>query len=298
LAKTKRKTEHATKLSGQPPKSRKTNAKKKSKKTKAGRHRGTCFILMPFRHPFDRYFEEVFKPAVERARLKPLRADSLFLPSPVMADIWSLIRESTLLIADLTSQNANVFYELGLAHAVGKPVILVSETIEDVPFDLHQLRVLLYDKQDPAWGVDLRQRMTKAIAETLNHPTEAVPAIFRPTIKRLRRAAAPQPSDQTDATLQRGKAESEMVPWLQPVIDRAMPRALDMPTIPQAGRATPHPYDDFKTQLSIATSRDDFVRIAKKAINAGIPLDVVKRRLEMRLPDSQVSVILDRAQAK
>jgi HEAT repeat protein len=61
-----------------------------------------------------------------------------------MADIWKSIRQSKLVIADLTGRNPNVFYELGLAHAIQKPVILLSQNVNDVPFDLRHVRVIIY----------------------------------------------------------------------------------------------------------------------------------------------------------
>ena len=88
-------------------------------------------------------------------------------------------QNAKVLLAELTSKNANVFYELGLAHALGKPVVLVSETMDDVPFDLQQLRVILYDKEDPAWGQSLRESIIKALRETLAKPVDSVPAMFR-----------------------------------------------------------------------------------------------------------------------
>ncbi|MCG8406729.1 MAG: hypothetical protein MI923_16155 [Phycisphaerales bacterium] len=54
--------------------------------------------------------------------------------------------------------------------------------MDDVPFDLQQLRVLLYNKNDPAWGEKLSGDITKAIDETLASPVEAVPSIFRKTV--------------------------------------------------------------------------------------------------------------------
>lgn len=104
----------------------------------------SCFVLAPFGLPFDRYYSNIFVPAVQDAGLLPIRADSLFRPSPIMDDIWRFVRGATVLIADLTTKNPNVFYELGLAHAIAKPVILVANTIDDVPFDLRGLRVLTY----------------------------------------------------------------------------------------------------------------------------------------------------------
>lgn len=84
-----------------------------------------------------------------------------------------------MLIAELTERNANVFYELGLAHALSKPVILLSQTIDDVPFDLRGIRVILYDKDDPEWGSALRGALSKALREVLDNPLDAIPSTFK-----------------------------------------------------------------------------------------------------------------------
>lgn len=157
----------------------------------------------PLRDPFSVYYDAIFKPAIIKAHLTPVRADDLFRPSVIVSDLWQMIQEAKLLLAELTTKNANVFYELGLAHAIGKPVVLVSETMHDVPFDLQQMRVLLYDKNDPSWGEKLSEGITKALAETLNRPIEAVPSIFRKTV-------ASQAPEQDITTTRLDALESQM----------------------------------------------------------------------------------------
>lgn len=83
----------------------------------------------------------------------------------------------------MTDRNPNVFYELGLAHAISKPVILISKSIDDVPFDLRSIRVLVYDKDHPDWGNKLRLSLTKAIKEVLQNPTSAIPTTFKVAVK-------------------------------------------------------------------------------------------------------------------
>lgn len=139
----------------------------------------TCFILIPFSEPFTRYYKEIIKPAVEQIDAVPLRGDSLFRPSPIVDDIWQMIQDANVVVAEMTGRNPNVFYELGLAHAIGKPVILISETISDVPFDLQSLRVILYNKDDPAWGATLRESLVASLRETLRNTRAAVPPMFR-----------------------------------------------------------------------------------------------------------------------
>jgi hypothetical protein len=137
-----------------------------------------CFVITPFGQPFDRYYLNIFVPAIRGAGLKPLRADSIFSPSTIMGDVWRFTREAVVVLADVTGKNPNVFYELGLAHAVGKPVVIVTNSLEDVPFDLKGLRVIEYDKQNEAWGTVLQENISAAIKATLDDPDRAVPAIF------------------------------------------------------------------------------------------------------------------------
>ena len=112
-----------------------------------------------------------------------------------------MIQDATVLLAELTTTNANVFYELGVAHEKGKPVVLVSETMDSVPFDLRQLRVILYDKDDPSWGNKLRQSIERALVETLSSPIESVPAMFRKPVKS--RSAEPSETSLRLASLER-----------------------------------------------------------------------------------------------
>jgi hypothetical protein len=143
----------------------------------------TSFVISPFGEPFDTYFTHIVKPALEECGLFAIRGDSLYRPTTIVDDIWQGIREAKLLIAELTDRNPNVFYELGLAHAISKPVILISKSIDDVPFDLRSIRVLVYDKDHPDWGNKLRLSLTKAIREVLQNPTSAIPTTFKVAVK-------------------------------------------------------------------------------------------------------------------
>jgi hypothetical protein len=139
----------------------------------------TCFVISPFGEPYDTYFVSVVKPALDECNVLAIRGDSPFRPSSIMDDIWSDIQGATLLIAELTTRNPNVFYELGLAHALSKPVILLSETIEDVPFDLRAIRVILYDKNHPEWGQKLKSQLVKSINEVMASPSLSIPSTFK-----------------------------------------------------------------------------------------------------------------------
>jgi hypothetical protein len=134
----------------------------------------TCFVMQPFAEPLGGYYDLVFKPAIEQAGLTPVRADAeIFGTGKIIDQIWRGIQEADVLVAELTSKNANVFYELGLAHASAKPVILVSSNEDDVPFDLRHIRVILYDRSDPFWGQKLIDNIADKITSALERPEEA-----------------------------------------------------------------------------------------------------------------------------
>lgn len=133
---------------------------------------------MPFGGWFDVYYKDIFCPAIEQSGLEPHRADDLFRPSAIIADIWDYTKRAKIMLADLTGKNPNVFYELGLAHALSKPVILLTESLDDVPFDLKALRIIEYDKNLPEWGKELKIKISSAIKEVLEKPNESVPATF------------------------------------------------------------------------------------------------------------------------
>jgi TIR domain len=95
-----------------------------------------CFIIMPFSvESLNIVYEDFVRPTlVDRCSLRPERGDDVFGSNVIMDDIAKSIRRARLIIADLTGRNANVFYEVGIAHALNKQVLLMTQSIEDVPF--------------------------------------------------------------------------------------------------------------------------------------------------------------------
>ena len=148
---------------------------KKLEKTTKVKVGDICFVMMPFADPIGSYYEKVYKPAIEKAGLKPVRADNeIFGSGKIIDQIWSEINSAKVLVAELTSRNPNVFYELGLSHALQKPVVLVSSNEEDVPFDLHHIRVIYYDVTDPFWGTKLIDKIAENVLSAIKNPEEAI----------------------------------------------------------------------------------------------------------------------------
>lgn len=135
----------------------------------------TCFVMQPFGGTLGTYYESIFKPAIVQAGLQPVRADAdIFATGKIIDQIWRGINAAKILVAELTSKNPNVFYELGLAHALLKPVVLVSSNEEDVPFDLRHIRVIVYNQTDPFWGQKLIDKVSENIRSALEDPEEAI----------------------------------------------------------------------------------------------------------------------------
>jgi hypothetical protein len=106
-----------------------------------------CFVLMPFNQPdLQVVYEDFVKPTVEgQCGLRCERADDIFGPNVVMDDVWRALWRARVVVAELTGRNPNVFYEVGLCHAIGKKVLLLAQSIEDIPFDLRHRRVIRYE---------------------------------------------------------------------------------------------------------------------------------------------------------
>lgn len=139
----------------------------------------TCFVMMPFGEWQNLYYKEIYIPAIKDAGLEPVRGDELYHTGSVVEQIWDQINKAKLLVADLSGRNPNVFYELGLAHAAIKPVVFTASSIDDVPFDLRHLRVIVYDVREPNWGTKLRQNMTDYLRNAIKEPSKSIPSPFR-----------------------------------------------------------------------------------------------------------------------
>lgn len=104
----------------------------------------TAFILMPFADEFSDVYEYLISNGLQDAGYAVKRADDIKSQSNIIGDIIEGIVKSDLVVADLTGANPNVYYELGIAHALNKKVILITQEIDELPFDLRSYRVVGY----------------------------------------------------------------------------------------------------------------------------------------------------------
>ena len=106
-----------------------------------------CFVLMPFKPALDNVYREVRRAVEEYAGFECVRADEIARSNRITDDIYEQIQTARFLIADLTGGNPNVYYELGLSHALDKEVILLVQG-SGVPFDVGGIRYLKYTTSD------------------------------------------------------------------------------------------------------------------------------------------------------
>jgi hypothetical protein len=106
--------------------------------------RDLCFVMMPFRPNFDVLYNAIIKPTITEMGIKCKRGDDFYGTNTHIDDIWEYIQKSRIIIADLTGQYPNVLYELGLCHAINKEVILITQSGDDIPFDLRHLKYIEY----------------------------------------------------------------------------------------------------------------------------------------------------------
>lgn len=128
--------------------------------------RSTCFVLMPFAPHFNDVYNSIRNACeAHEVLLACSRADDFYGGGHIMEDILGGILGSAFIVADVTGKNPNVFYELGIAHCCKTPdkVIIISESMDDVPFDLRHMRCLTY-RNDPAGLRHLEQNLIRAFA--------------------------------------------------------------------------------------------------------------------------------------
>jgi len=123
-----------------------------------------CFVLMPFSEEWsNRVYFTLIRKTVEAIGLQCLRADNL-TGQIIIEDIWTKINQCGLVIADVTTRNPNVMYELGITHTVGKPTILITQESSSIPFDFFHLRHFEYKDHVDGFKA-LSERLPEVVRE-------------------------------------------------------------------------------------------------------------------------------------
>ncbi|WP_146097993.1 hypothetical protein [Xanthomonas arboricola] len=130
----------------------------------------TCFVIQPFdRGKFDKRFLDCFRPAIIEAGLEPYRVDGDPAAEVLISSIEDGIRNAAICLADITADNANVWYELGFALALGKPVVIMcAEERQKFPFDIQHRNIIVYRTESTSDFNDLRSRITLTLRARLS----------------------------------------------------------------------------------------------------------------------------------
>lgn len=138
------------------------------------------FVLMPFAEQYRAFYEDVIKKTLENMNLVCKRADDFFESSVIMNDIMQCIYQAEIIIADFSGRSPNVFFEVGIAHALGKSVILITQDLEDVPPRLQIVRCHIY-KDD----LDSAKKLPKVLRNAIRDVQGKTRSIF-PKMKNTR----------------------------------------------------------------------------------------------------------------
>ena len=132
-----------------------------------------AFVVMQFSSPYNDVYMEVIKQVCDEMNIEVLRVDEAYGPGLIISDITRSILESTFVIADVSPINANVFYEVGYAHGLNKPTILIAEKTTKLPFDVSPFRTLFYENSI-AGKPRLEKGLREYIAAVLKERTQPI----------------------------------------------------------------------------------------------------------------------------
>ena len=107
----------------------------------------SVFVVMPYREPWESLFTTIIEPAIREASLACVRADKTVLIGDLNDNVWAQIAAAGLILADVSDRNPNVFYELGIAAAMGKDMLLLRNRAKRAPADFKGTLFYLYDDE-------------------------------------------------------------------------------------------------------------------------------------------------------
>lgn len=155
----------------------------------------TCFIVSPIgdensdiRKRADDLYDFILEPVCRECGFECTRADRIQESGIITSDIIKLLRESDLVIADMTGHNPNVFYEMGFRYALDKPVIQMIDKKGNIPFDLGAIRTIKYDIHDFRDAENVKMNLKEYIINSIkdnDNETFEKPIDFIDIIERL-----------------------------------------------------------------------------------------------------------------
>lgn len=141
------------------------------------RIRWICFVISPIgdedsnvRKKADKVFNEIIRPATKKCKIKPVRLDLEHgIEKKMTEQIIDHLKIDAIVVADMTSHNPNVFWELGYRQAMNKPVVLLIEKGQEIPFDLKDYRTIFYQLNSKKSIKKCREKLLKQMESSLNN---------------------------------------------------------------------------------------------------------------------------------
>ncbi len=124
--------------------------------------RPNAFIAMQYSEPYNEVYKDAIHPLLGEIGYEAIRVDEISHPGIILTDIWNQLKEASVVIAEVTEPNPNVYYEIGVAHALDKPTILLAQKGTRLPFDLGPHRCIFYENTIPG-----RARLLQALHSSL-----------------------------------------------------------------------------------------------------------------------------------
>lgn len=144
-----------------------------------------CFVIQPFdKGRYDKRYHEIFGPAIEAADLEAYRVDMDPSVSIPMEQIESGIREARICFAEISTDNPNVWFELGYAIAAKKEVVMVcsDERKNSFPFDVHHRQIISYKTESPGDFIKLKAEVTNRLKALLEKEERIDRAAVKSTV--------------------------------------------------------------------------------------------------------------------
>jgi hypothetical protein len=126
------------------------------------------FVVMAFSQPWsDEVFSKMLEPGIEDAGFAASRGDSIVRVGDLSTNVWRSITQAGLIVAEVSTPNPNVYYEIGLADALGKPVFIFKQENVALPADFGGVHYYTYDLDDLAAG---REKLAGELTKWADHP--------------------------------------------------------------------------------------------------------------------------------
>ncbi len=154
---------------------------KRMKKLETAIHKRICMVIMPMSdsiscrtEEWDEVYQLMIEPAFEGLQIEYECHRSVVKLGNIIAEVLDSLNKADLVIADLTDRNPNVFYELGVRHALRDRTILMTQSLDDVPFDLQQYAILVYDWRIKAGREEFKRKLHELLDLLESDPAKGV----------------------------------------------------------------------------------------------------------------------------